>query len=202
MLIDLHVHSTMSQCSTLSPDDIISKARTSGLDGVCITDHDTTAVLSQIVEGFQSDGLLVIVGMEYSTTQGDFLVFGDLKNLSKGLRAAELLAAVKQRGGAIVAAHPFRGWRPTDVAILESSTCSAIEVENGRNSDFENLLASGLAAKFNIPGVAGSDAHNLAELGRFPTRFTVPIRDRDDLVHALNTGQCEPASVSPVLVAS
>jgi len=202
MLIDLHVHSTMSQCSTLLPEDIISKARTSGLDGVCITDHDTTAVLSQIVEGFQSDGLLVIVGMEYTTPQGDFLVFGDLKSLSKGMSAVELLAAVQQRGGAAVAAHPFRGWRPTDVAIIESSSCAAIEVENGRNTDYENLLASEFAAKCNILGVAGSDAHNLAELGRFPTRFTVPIKDRNDLVRALNMGQCEPSSVSPVLAAS
>ena len=76
MLIDIHVHSTVSMCSSLSPADIIENGRACGLDGVCITDHDSTAVLSQIEEGFQSNGLLVLVGMEYTTPQGDFLVFG------------------------------------------------------------------------------------------------------------------------------
>lgn len=197
MLIDLHVHSTISGCSSLPLEDILSTARSRGLDGVCITDHDSTDVLAQIEEGFQSDGLLVLVGMEYGTPQGDFLVFGHVEVLPKGMQASELLPAVKQLGGAAIAAHPFRGWRPTDTSLFETEWCSAIEIENGRNTEFENDLAAGLARKHMLPGVAGSDAHNLTELGRYPTRFSVPIQGREDLVHALNMGQCEPASANP-----
>jgi len=193
MLIDLHVHSTHSTCSELLPRDILSKARSKGLDGVCITDHDSTEVLSQISEGFQSDGLLVLVGMEYATPQGDFLVFGHVEELSSGLDALELLAAVKQLGGAAIAAHPYRGWRPTDISVFEQSLCSLVEVENGRNSRFEDELASALALKHMLTAVSGSDAHSLAELGAYPTRFTVPVANRDDLVRALNQGCCEPA---------
>ncbi len=196
MLIDLHVHSTQSECSILSPGDIISTARSRGLDGVCITDHESTAVLSQISEGFQPNGLLVLVGMEYTTPQGDFLIFGNIEDVSTGLDASELLASVQQLGGAAIAAHPCRGWRPTEMAIFEQSLCSLVEVKNGRNNPLENDLAMALARKHGLTSIAGSDAHTLAELGVCPTRFTVPIANRDDLVRALNQGCCEPASIS------
>ena len=196
MLIDLHVHSTHSACSNLSPGDIISKARSRGLDGVCITDHDSTAVLSQISEGFQPDGLLILVGMEYTTPQGDFLIFGNVEGIPVRLDAPALLASVQQLGGAAIAAHPYRGWRPTDITIFEKSLCALVEVKNGRNNPFEDGLAATLALNYGLISVAGSDAHSLAELGAYPTRFTVPIANRDDLVRALNQGCCEPASIS------
>ncbi|MBI9078649.1 MAG: PHP domain-containing protein [Pseudodesulfovibrio sp.] len=196
MLIDLHVHSTHSSCSELLSMDILSEARSKGLDGVCITDHDSTQVLSQISEGFQSDGLLVLVGMEYTTSQGDFLVFGHVEALLMGLDAPELLASVRQMGGAAIAAHPYRGWRPTDISIFDQCLCSLVEVENGRNSRREDELASALAFKRSLTAVSGSDAHSLVELGRCPTRFTVPVTNRIDLVRALNQGCCEPAFCS------
>lgn len=194
MLIDLHVHTTVSSCSSLSAEDILTQARFRGLDGVCITDHDSTGVLSQISEGFQSDGLLVLVGMEYGTPQGDFLVFGQIDNLPEGLDAPRLLSEVSKLGGATIAAHPFRGWRPTDTRIFEHANRPLIEVDNGRNTQFENDKASVLAQKLGLTCVAGSDAHTLAELGTFPTRFTVPIASRDELVYALNHGLCRPAT--------
>lgn len=194
MLIDLHVHSTQSTCSNLSAADILSKARSKGLDGVCITDHDSTAVLSQISEGFQPDGLLVLVGMEYATAQGDFLIYGDVEDVPPGLNASELLATIHQRGGAVVAAHPYRDWRPTDGLVFEQSLCALVEVENGRNKPHEDDQAVVLANTHGLTAVAGSDAHSLAELGTCPTRFTVPIASREDLVKALNQGFCEPAN--------
>ena len=194
MLIDLHVHSAVSSCSRLSVRDIIEKGRACGLDGVCITDHDTMAVLSQITEGFQSDGLLVLVGMEYATPQGDYLVFGDVEGLGPNLSGLELFSAVEGVGGAVIAAHPFRGWRPSDVSVLERGR-PVIEVDNGRNTDPENAMAGALARKLDLVSVAGSDAHTLNELGRFPTNFTVPVRSRADLIRALKAGHCAPAQL-------
>jgi len=191
MLIDMHVHSDVSRCSVLSVADILDNARKVGLDGVCITDHDTTAVLSQIDEGFQSDGLLVLVGMEYTTPQGDFLVHGPVESLKPGMPAPLLMATVRELGGAVVAAHPFRSWRPTDVSVITPFACTAVEVENGRNNSFENTQACAFARKQTMSGVAGSDAHRLEELGQRPTRFTTSISSREELVAALNDGQFE-----------
>ncbi|WP_229592106.1 PHP-associated domain-containing protein [Pseudodesulfovibrio sediminis] len=194
MLIDLHVHSSVSRCSALAPIEIIELSVEQGLDGVCITDHDTVDILAHIKEGFQPNGLLVLVGMEYTTPQGDFLVHGPVESLRKGMDASELLLEVERIGGAVISAHPFRGWRPCEVGLLDALPCTAIEVLNGRNSEHENSLAGALAKKLQLPGVAGSDAHNVAELGRFPTRFDVPVNNRMDLVNALKAGQCTPAA--------
>jgi len=192
MLIDIHVHSDNSQCSVMPVSEIIARAKRLGLDGVCITDHDTTNVLAQIDEGFQSDGLLVLVGMEYTTPQGDFLCYGNVESLVPGLDAPDVFLAVHQVGGAVVAAHPFRGWRPSDVSVLGDCRLAAIEVVNGRNTDAEDDLAAQLAQLNCKPCTAGSDAHSFDELGRFPTHFTVDIASREDLVNALNNGYCRP----------
>ena len=54
------------------------------------------------------NGVLVIVGSEILTHEGDILTFG-LKDMpNKMVSAKELLTLVKKHGGAAVAAHPFR----------------------------------------------------------------------------------------------
>lgn len=193
MRIDLHVHSNVSPCSVLTPAEILAHARDKGLDGVCITDHDSKAILAQISEGFQPDGLLLLVGMEYTTRQGDFLVFGVEQDLPRSLHAKDLMTLVSDLGGAVVAAHPCRGWRPADPSLLGNGLCSIVEVENGRNTPLENEQARLVAEGARAVTVAGSDAHSLDELGTFPTEFTVPVRSMRDLVDALNSGQCLPA---------
>lgn len=67
MLFDLHPHTTLSSCSQLQLDQILTQVGAKGLDGVCITDHDTLAVRNTISEGVQNNGLCVIFGMEYTT---------------------------------------------------------------------------------------------------------------------------------------
>jgi predicted metal-dependent phosphoesterase TrpH len=63
MYFDMHVHSSISPCSQLDLDEILRHARSIGLDGVCITDHDTMEARYLLNEGIQKDGLCVIVGM-------------------------------------------------------------------------------------------------------------------------------------------
>ena len=196
MLIDLHVHSDISNCSRLSIEDILANGRALGLDGVCVTDHDSMEILSQIKEGFQPDGLLVLAGMEYTTPQGDFLVFGPVEPLAGGGRmdADRLMFEVRRLGGAVVAAHPFREWRPSDASFISPPLCTAVETLNGRNQDEENRQAAELALSRGLTAVAGSDAHCLEEFARFPTRFHAPVANRAGLVAALKAGLCEPAA--------
>jgi predicted metal-dependent phosphoesterase TrpH len=192
MRFDLHVHTTLSPCSTLDVGEVLEHARARGLDGVCITDHDTMEIRHSLREGVQPDGLCVIIGMEYSTTQGDFLLFGPFETLPPHLEAAELLHAVNRRGGAAVAAHPFRAARQTDEEIVRKGLCRTIEGINGRNRDFENRLVEDWRARYCLNECGGSDAHTLEELGRVVTTFRGPLRSRDELVQALNGGGYRP----------
>ncbi len=188
MLIDLHVHTTVSPCSALGLDQIIGKARSLGLDGVCITDHDTLGAHGALSELDLPKGFTLFTGMEYSTSQGDFLLFGDLVGVPPGLKAGELLRLAAFRGIAVVGAHPFRKWRPLDVGLIGSGRCMIVEGVNGRNDPGENICSVMELGSLGVRFTGGSDAHCLEELGRVPTRFTREVEDSLDLARAINDG--------------
>ena len=193
MLIDIHLHTLVSKCSALPLADILTHARARGLDGVCITDHGSRDAAAMVREGFQPDGLLVLVGMEYSTPQGDFLVFGPRDAFEPGLTFDQLAVVTDESGGVVVSAHPCRAAKPADLSVCRAGGCRIVEVVNGGNTEFENAQAMAFAKRRGLIGVSGSDAHCLKDLGILPTRFTVPISCMDDLVAALKQGQCRPS---------
>jgi hypothetical protein len=173
-------------------DDIVVRARQRGLDGICITDHNTMDIRHAIAEGIQENGLCVLFGMEYSTPQGDFLIFGQFEDLASDLDGDLLLSTVRNRGGAAVAAHPFRKARPTDERLVRSSLCCGVERINGRNTFSENSAVERWIRRYRLTQCGGSDAHTLDELGTFATRFFMPVRSRADLIQALDRGLCRP----------
>jgi 3',5'-nucleoside bisphosphate phosphatase len=63
--VDLHVHSTASDGS-LSPRDLVTKAKTQGLRAIALTDHDTTEGLDEALAAGAALGLEVIPGIEIS----------------------------------------------------------------------------------------------------------------------------------------
>lgn len=188
MRFDLHVHTTLSSCSQLTLEEIVLFAGSKGLDGVCITDHDTMAVRQVFREGVQDNGLCVIFGLEYTTDEGDFLLFGPFEEISPGLAAAELLLYVEASGGVAVAAHPCRRTRSTCENLIKEHLCRIVESVNGRNSYLENKQAAFWCKSYNVSQVSGSDAHALAELGMAVTRFHEPIHSRSDLIRSLKNG--------------
>ncbi len=193
MLIDVHVHTSISPCSVLDMDTILEVSRQRGMDGVCLTDHDTMDAAGVVREGVQDDGFVVLVGMEYTTPQGDFLIFGPFEDIERGMDARDMLPFVREADGVAIGAHPYRGWRPAQQALFKQGLCSVIEGVNGRNTVSENLSAQVLAQKHGLPMSGGSDAHRTDELSKFPTRFMDRIESREDLIRALRLGRCEPA---------
>ena len=192
MKFDLHVHTSISACSQLPLADIIDQAQKRGLSGVCITDHDTMEVRHHLQEGIQANGLCIIFGMEYATSDGDFLLFGPYEELQPGLPAPDLLRHVEQTGGVAVAAHPFRHTRPTREYVIDHGLCSIVEAINGRNHPHENDSVGNWHERYGVKQIGGSDAHSLEELGQVTTRFHQAIRSRADLIHALKNSQYSP----------
>jgi predicted metal-dependent phosphoesterase TrpH len=176
----------------LDLQEAIVCAKERGLDGICITDHHTMDVRHSVSEGIQENGLCVIVGMEYTTSQGDFLLFGPFETLPSRLPADLLLHAVAQQGGIAVAAHPFRAQRPVDERLIHDGLCGVIESINGRNTPLENLAVDTWRRSYDLTECGGSDAHSLDEVGRFATRFLAPVRTRNDLIRNLKQRLCQP----------
>lgn len=195
MIIDTHVHENKySSDSFLDFKQSIELAKFIGLDGICITNHDNNNLRDEIGDYAKINGILVIVGAEVLTHEGDILVFG-LKDIPKEMISAEeLLNLVKKNKGAAIAAHPFRnnnrgmGENMRKVSHL----LTGIESFNGSTYPFHNLQSYALATELNIPSLGASDAHIPESLGRYATKFYGSIRDHKDFIEALKTGNLHP----------
>ena len=66
MPIDLHLHSTHSD-GTLTPAEIVSKAKSLGLTAVALTDHNTVSGLPAFLSEANRHGVTAIAGTELST---------------------------------------------------------------------------------------------------------------------------------------
>ncbi|MBS3758537.1 MAG: PHP domain-containing protein [Desulfobacterales bacterium] len=193
MIFDTHIHTAISPCSRLDVHELVEAAGRIGLDGICVTDHESMAISRYITEGRQPNGLVVIIGMEYETPEGDFLLFGPAEQIPSHLSAPELLNYTRSAGGVAIAAHPCRKERPVRESIFQKGLCPVIETHNGRNTIVENLKASKRQTHYGLIATAGSDAHTADELGTAVTRFSAPICSRQDFIQALKRGQCQPA---------
>lgn len=65
-IVDLHVHSKASD-GTFAPTDLVAEAKKSGLAAFALTDHDTTAGISEASLAAESMGIELIPGVELST---------------------------------------------------------------------------------------------------------------------------------------
>src|SRR5687767_11065122 len=84
--LDLHLH-TRGSDGTGSPADFVNAIKKAGLDGVVITDHHRTLTQQglDVAKAVRADGLVCLVGCEYSTKDGHCLVFGlDVRKLDFG----------------------------------------------------------------------------------------------------------------------
>jgi len=172
MTIDFHVHSKFSFDCFLEPGHIIELAKRHRVDGLAITDHDTTAG----VEEFRrlAPDLYIISGQEISTPYGDILGLFLRQAVSENNDVGRIIREIRAQGGLAVLAHPFK--RPhlvrTDDFLRQFD---AIEMFNARNNiplpRLENHLAWRAVKRSGLAWVCGSDTHEGFEMGCGATVF-------------------------------
>ena len=206
MRIDLHTHtSPRSPCSSLDPLELIREATRLGLDGICLTEHQVVWQPDEIAELAQETPVKIFRGNEFTTNQGDILVFGYEEDIKELLTIEELRDRVAAAGGFMIAAHPFRGFKTFGIGQLQMTVeqaCSrkmfdyvdALEIRNGKVSDEENEMAARVADRLGLPGTAGSDAHRLDEVGKWVTDFERAIENEQELIEELRAGRFTVAS--------
>ena len=190
MKFDLHIHTTRhSPDSEMDPFIMLRRARALGLDGVVITEHDWLWTGDELDElRAAAPGLVVLAGVEVSTRQGHFLVYG-VKNpfaVPRGIGVAELCREMHRQGGAVVAAHPFRwGQRFDDILARDRPELDGLELmTNNMDADCRRRAAE-IYARRRLAGLGSSDAHHEDTLGVCYTEFDAAIRDVRDLVEAI-----------------
>ena len=211
MLIDLHCHTyPKSDDGFMSVDELIDGTKASGLDGVCLTEHDAFWSVDSVQELSRRHRFLVLPGCEINTDTGHALVFG-LDHYEFGLhRPAYLLDCVERAGGVIIAAHPYRRRFLAEPAkcpeardeMLDRASgddffqmCQAIEGLNGRGSDVQNQFSQDLGTRLGSVMTAGSDAHRVEQLGTAATEFQESVESLEDLILQLRNGSCRPVDL-------
>ena len=71
MKFDLHIHSCLSPCANLemSPAEIVARAKSAGMDGIALTDHQSARNCPAIAECAKRAGLACLFGMEVQTAE-------------------------------------------------------------------------------------------------------------------------------------
>lgn len=195
MIIDTHIHeSKYSDDSGMSLEEVVKRAKQIGLDGVCITNHDNNHLRNEIGDSCYIDGVLVIVGAEILTRQGDILVFGMDKVPEGMVESSFLTCEAKKQGAITISAHPYRhnnrGLGNHIESVSESLT--AVEAFNGSTYMHHNLYAYAKAMEFNLPALGASDAHVISKIGAYSTCFESGIRDHKDFIEAIKEGHYSP----------
>jgi predicted metal-dependent phosphoesterase TrpH len=208
MRIDLHVHtSPRSPCSSLDPLELVREAERLGLDGICLTEHQVWWGPDEIAELAERTSVKILRGNEFTTNQGDILVFGYEEDVKELLTIEELRDRVAAVGGFMITAHPFRGFKTFGIGQLQMTVeqacrrkvfdfVDAIEIRNGKVSDQENDMAARVAERLGLPGTAGSDAHRVDEVGKWVTDFERAIEDEQGLIEELRAGRFSVAGAS------
>ena len=195
MIIDCHVHdSKYSKNSELDFYEAIGEAKRIGLDGICITNHDNNLLRNEIGDSAYIDGILVIVGAEVLTFEGDILTFG-LKDIpNEIISAEELLNLVKKNNGIAIAAHPFRNNNRGigNNMIRLAPLLTGVEAFNGSTYYEHNMEAYRLANRLDLPVLGASDAHRAIKLGTYATYFEANIRDHIDFIEAVKYSNYYP----------
>jgi len=103
---DLHSHSTASD-GTLSPTELVQRARAQGVDVLALTDHDTTAGLAEATLAAQEVGLRLVPGVEISVTWNGVTVHIVGLNIDSRNEVFQAgLAGLRE----------FRAWRSEEIA--------------------------------------------------------------------------------------
>ena len=206
--VDLHVHTMLSHSSAVSLAALAEVYRSSKRPLVTITDYGT-------IEGcLELRSLLpeqeVLLGLEITAAEGDFLVFSTDEEYLGTLRSpVESVRQLRRTEDTVVIwAHPrvsqrAHGWEAPELPEVQAVApyIDGVEVFNGtmlslvneglvRRTYFSNLVR--VAVERSLAMTGGSDTHDASMMFRCGTKFLPEVRDAAGLVQAIRERKATP----------
>jgi predicted metal-dependent phosphoesterase TrpH len=166
--VDCHLHTALSGDAVTTLDQLAERVEQEHLDVVFITDHNVTA--GAVAAAERGIGARVIIGEEIRTRDGDVIGLFLAERIPYVLPLREVTGLIRAQGGLIYLPHPFDAGRSSlggvAAELCASGWADVIEVFNAKIEDQQvNRKAADLAARFGLPGGAGSDAHDPEGIG-------------------------------------
>lgn len=166
--VDLHSHTMWSGDSTTTPEELEQAVTESGLDVLCVTDHNA------IKGALELAGRLpcrVVVGEELRTHAGELIGLFLTERVPFGTSPREAAERIRAQGGVVYVPHPFDPMRrnlaaPALEDLAGAGLVDAVEVWNAKTS-LRSLQdrAAEFATRHGVLAGAGSDAHVPGALG-------------------------------------
>jgi predicted metal-dependent phosphoesterase TrpH len=190
---DLHVHTTYSSDSVITPKELVFYAKKRGLTTVAVTDHNQVEGALKIAK--ETD-FLIIPGTEVSSLRGHIVGLNVNAPIPKGLSADETVDRIHKAGGIAIACHPFAMLKGS-IGEHVSDKFDAVETINASAFPFSRATrkANQLAERLKLPKVAGTDAHYGPVIGQAYTLIEAEAKV-EAIVKAIANGQCEPAGTA------
>jgi hypothetical protein len=192
---DLHMHSAHSPDSGVRVEDMVREARARGLAGIAITDHNQVegSLKSRALAG---NGFIAVRATEVSTSIGHIIALGVAERIPRDLAPAEAIERIHALGGIASIAHPLRIWSGVGEQEARRIPADLVETVNGRTISKHNLVAAAIARERGLSATAGSDAHELRNIGRAYVVLEERVETEEALLEALRRGRARAEGIS------
>jgi predicted metal-dependent phosphoesterase TrpH len=193
IVADLHMHTSWSHDCSIDPAELVDHAEGQGLGAIAVTDHNVFGGALETADEARGRDVVVIPGEEVKTdTQGEVIGLFLEREIPRGLRFEDAIAAIREQGGLVYVPHPFdRLHAIPDPRTLHRhlADIDILEVYNARLL-FEayNDEALRFARKYNLTMGAGSDAHVLQGVGTGALRMRA-FADPEEFLISLRTAE-------------
>jgi predicted metal-dependent phosphoesterase TrpH len=176
---DFHIHTKYSMDCHNELDEIILRCQQLDINCIAVSDHDATEGAFKLKE---IAPFKVIIAEEILTPSGEVMGLFLKEHVASGLSIERAIDSIRVQGGLVSIPHPFdpmRGLRLNEEGWERIiSQVDILEVFNARCPFGKPATrAKAYANKHNLPGIAGSDAHSIGEIGNVIVEmpdFTTP----------------------------
>ena len=177
--------------STTTPEGLKECVEASGIDVLCVTDHNAIRGAIELVDELPCR---VIIGEELKTHAGEIIGLFLEERIPQGIRPEDAARNIREQGGIVYVPHPFdpiRNNLRSDVLdeLVALGLVDGIEVLNGKTSlKSLNKKALDYASENDLAIGAGSDAHVAEAIGAAYMQMP-DFENPTDFLESMRAGQ-------------